>query len=210
MSEQDDIRAMATRFFDAIESGDIETMQGSFTPDAEIWHNTDELIVTPAQTAQTLTGMASRIRDREYADRQLTVFPGGFVQQHVLKGVRVHDGDALNVLERLPDAMLERVYLLHPDPWPKARHAKRRFVNPGPLDLIAAKLKPGGEFRLATDHPVYMRWAVMQMARRDDFEWLAERASDWETRPDDWPATRYGEWAAGEGRPIWYFRYLRK
>ena len=98
----------------------------------------------------------------------------------------------------------------HADPWPKARHAKRRFVNPGPLDLIAAKLKPGGEFRLATDHPVYMRWAVMQMARRDDFEWLAERASDWETRPDDWPATRYGEWAAGEGRPIWYFRYLRK
>ena len=87
MSEQDDIRAMATRFFDAIEAGDIETMQSSFTPDAEIWHNTDELIVTPAQTAQTLTGMASRIRDREYADRQLTVFPGGFVQQHVLKGV---------------------------------------------------------------------------------------------------------------------------
>ncbi len=102
MSEQDDIRAMATRFFDAIEAGDIETMQDSFTPDAEIWHNTDELIVTPAQTAQTLTGMASRIRDREYADRQLTVFPGGFVQQHVLKGVRVHDG----VSVRLPCAII--------------------------------------------------------------------------------------------------------
>ena len=60
MAEQDDIRAMAQRFFDAIEAGDIETMQGSFTPDAEIWHNTDELIVTPAQTAQTLTGMVAR------------------------------------------------------------------------------------------------------------------------------------------------------
>ena len=82
MSEQDDIRAMATRFFNAIEAGDIETMQDSLTPDAEIWHNTDELIVTPAQTAQTLTGMVARIRDREYADRRLTVFPGGFVQQH--------------------------------------------------------------------------------------------------------------------------------
>ena len=80
-------------------------MQGSFTPDAEIWHNTDELIVTPAQTAQTLTGMASRIRDREYADRQLTVFPGGFVQQHVLKGVRVHDG----VSARLPCAIICKV-----------------------------------------------------------------------------------------------------
>ena len=105
MSEQDDIRAMATRFFDAIEAGDIETMQSSFTPDAEIWHNTDELIVTPAQTAQTLTGMASRIRDREYAERQLTVFPGGFVQQHVLKGVRVHDGASV----RLPCAIICKV-----------------------------------------------------------------------------------------------------
>ena len=105
MSEQDDIRAMATRFFDAIEAGDIETMQSSFTPDAEIWHNTDELIVTPAQTAQTLTGMASRIRDREYAERQLTVFPVGFVQQHDLKGVRVHDG----VSVRLPCAIICKV-----------------------------------------------------------------------------------------------------
>jgi tRNA (guanine-N7-)-methyltransferase len=68
-----------------------------------------------------------------------------------LGNVRIHMGDALDVLERLPDASLGRVYLLHPDPWPKARHAKRRFVNPGPLDRIAAKLKPGGEFRLATD-----------------------------------------------------------
>src|SRR3546814_18906022 len=80
-----------SRFFDAIEAGDIETMQDSFTPDAEIWHNTDELIVTPAQTAQTLTGMVARIKDRENAERRLTTFPGGFVQQHVLKGKRVHD-----------------------------------------------------------------------------------------------------------------------
>src|SRR3546814_2908717 len=82
MAEENDIRDMAQRFFDAIEAGDIETMQGSFTPDGEIWHNTDELIVTPAQTAQTLTGMVARIKDREYAERRLTTFPGGFVQQH--------------------------------------------------------------------------------------------------------------------------------
>ena len=105
MAEQDDIRAMAQRFFDAIEAGDIETMQASFIPDAEIWHNTDELIVTPAQTAQTLTGMVARIKDRAYADRQLTVFPGGFVQQHVLKGRRTHDGGAV----RLPCAIICRV-----------------------------------------------------------------------------------------------------
>src|SRR3546814_12054047 len=89
MTEQDDIRAMATRFFDAIEAGDIETMQSSFAPDAAIWHNTDEKIVTPAQTAQTLPGKVARIKDRQYADRRLIPFPGGSVQQHVLKGKRV-------------------------------------------------------------------------------------------------------------------------
>lgn len=102
MAEQDDIAAMAQRFFDAIEAGDIETMRESFTPDAAIWHNTDELIVTRDQTAQTLTGMVARIKDREYADRRLTVFPGGFVQQHVLKGKRTHD----DVEVRLPCAIV--------------------------------------------------------------------------------------------------------
>ena len=105
MAEQDDIRAMAQRFFDAIEAGDIETMRESFTPDAEIWHNTDELIVTRDETAQTLTGMVARIKDREYADRRLTTFPGGFVQQHVLKGRRVHDDGEV----RLPCAIVCKV-----------------------------------------------------------------------------------------------------
>ncbi|WP_257548120.1 nuclear transport factor 2 family protein [Sphingopyxis sp. DBS4] len=105
MAEQDDIRAMAQRFFDAIEAGDIATMQNSFTPEAEIWHNTDEAIVTPAQTAETLTGMVARIKDREYAERRLTVFPGGFVQQHVLKGRRVHDDGEV----RLPCAIICKV-----------------------------------------------------------------------------------------------------
>ena len=105
MDSEDDIRAMATRFFYAIEAGDIETMRESFTPDAEIWHNTDETIVTRDQTAVTLTAMVARIKDREYADRQLTAFPGGFVQQHVLKGRRVHDDGEV----RLPCAIICRV-----------------------------------------------------------------------------------------------------
>ena len=105
MAEQDDIRAMAQRFFDAIEAGDIETMRESFTPDAEIWHNTDELIVTRDDTAQTLTGMVARIKDRKYADRRLTTLPGGFVQQHVLTGKRVHDDGEV----RLPCAIVCKV-----------------------------------------------------------------------------------------------------
>ena len=133
----------------------------------------------------------------------------GHIEDQQLGNIRLHMGDALAVLAALPDASLGRVFLLHPDPWPKARHAKRRFVNPGPLDLIAAKLRPGGEFRVATDHPTYMAWTVMQMDHRRDFDWLAEQPDDWRRRPDDWPATRYGQWAESEGRPIWYFRYRR-
>jgi tRNA (guanine-N7-)-methyltransferase len=133
----------------------------------------------------------------------------GHISDRHLANVRLHRGDALPVLERLPDASLSFVYLLHPDPWPKARHAKRRMVNPGPLDLIAAKLEPGGELRLGTDDPVYCRWAMMVMGRRRDFEWLAESAGDFLTRPGGWPETRYEAKARREGREIWYFRYRR-
>ncbi|HKT16140.1 MAG TPA: tRNA (guanine(46)-N(7))-methyltransferase TrmB [Allosphingosinicella sp.] len=123
--------------------------------------------------------------------------------------VRLHMGDALDVLERLPDGALARLYLLHPDPWPKARHAKRRMVNRGPLDLIAAKLAPAGEFRLGTDDPVYCRWSMMVMNARRDFEWLAESPADFLTRPEDWPETRYEAKARRQGREVWYMRYRR-
>ncbi len=132
------------------------------------------------------------------------------LQERELPNVRLHMGDALDVLRRLPDRSLDKVYLLHPDPWPKARHAKRRMVNPGPLDLIAAKLRPGGEFRLGTDHPIYCRWALMQMGRRRDFRWVAERAGDFLARPTDWPETRYERKARRLGHEVWYFRYERQ
>jgi tRNA (guanine-N7-)-methyltransferase len=133
--------------------------------------------------------------------------------QHIRDGrlanIRLHMGDALDVLERVPDGALTMVYLLHPDPWPKARHAKRRMVNPGPLDLIAAKLKPRGEFRLGTDDPTYCRWSMMVMNGRREFEWLAESAKDFLTRPDGWPQTRYEAKARRKGHEVWYFRYRR-
>ncbi len=126
-----------------------------------------------------------------------------------LRNVRIHHGDALDVLERLPDASLARAFLLHPDPWPKARHAKRRFMNPGPLDHIARVLKPGGEFRFGTDHPVYCRWALMQMQRRSEFGWIGETADDFLSRPVDWPQTRYEAKARRLGHEVWYFRWRR-
>ncbi|MHA3840616.1 tRNA (guanosine(46)-N7)-methyltransferase TrmB [Sphingomonas aestuarii] len=131
------------------------------------------------------------------------------VRDRDLSNVRIHMGDALEVLERFPDASLSRVYLLHPDPWPKARHAKRRMMNHGPMDLIAAKLKPGCEFRLGTDDPTYCRWSMMVMDQRRDFEWQAASAQDFLTRPADWPETRYERKARRKGHEVWYFRYLR-
>ena len=99
------IADLARRFFDAIEAGDIATMRASFADNAQIWHNTDELVVTPDQTAQTLTGMVQRIKQIAYTDRRLTAFPGGFVQQHVLTGRRIHDDEPV----RLPCAIVCRV-----------------------------------------------------------------------------------------------------
>lgn len=133
----------------------------------------------------------------------------GHIERLGLKNIRLHMGDAIEVLERLPDGALDRVYLLHPDPWPKMRHAKRRFMNKGPIDLIAAKLKPDGVFHFGTDHPVYCRWAMMVMGKREDFEWLAHTPEDFLQRPDDWPQTRYEKKARKLGHEVWYFRYRR-
>lgn len=133
------------------------------------------------------------------------------VKERALANVRIQHGDALEVLGRVPDGALSFLYLLHPDPWPKARHAKRRMMNDGPLEMFAAKLKPGGEFRFGTDHPVYLRHALMVMQRHtDSFEWLAETPDDFLTRPGGWPETRYEVKARRQGHEVWYFRYRRR
>jgi tRNA (guanine-N7-)-methyltransferase len=132
------------------------------------------------------------------------------IRDRRLANVRLWRGDALDVLRRIPDGALAMAYLLHPDPWPKARHAKRRMVNDGPLDLIAAKLEPGGELRIATDHPVYLEWTLMVMQRRQhQFAWLAEKPSDFLEPTGGWIETRYGAKSRREGRRPYYLRYRR-
>jgi len=133
----------------------------------------------------------------------------GHIRDGGLANVRLHMGDALDVLDRLPPASLARAFLLHPDPWPKQRHARRRFVNSGPLDLLAERLQPGAELRIGTDHPIYLRWALMQMARCRDFVWQAATPGDWQQRPADWPQTRYEAKARRLGHEVWYLRYRR-
>ncbi|MFM5916842.1 MAG: tRNA (guanine(46)-N(7))-methyltransferase TrmB [Novosphingobium sp.] len=128
-----------------------------------------------------------------------------------LGNVRIHHGDALEVLQRIPDGALSFIYLLHPDPWPKARHAKRRMMNDGPVDLFAAKLRPGGEFRFGTDHAVYLRHALMVMRRHtEQFDWLCDHPAQFQNRPAGWPETRYEVKARTVyGHEVWYFRYRR-
>ncbi|MGQ5702159.1 tRNA (guanosine(46)-N7)-methyltransferase TrmB [Sandaracinobacteroides sp. A072] len=132
------------------------------------------------------------------------------VDSHGLSNVRILKGDAIDVLDRLPDASLSAVYLLHPDPWPKARHAKRRFVNPGPVGLVARRLKPGGEFRIATDHVGYMRHTLSVMQHMDAFEWTATSRDDWENVPEDWPDTRFAMKARALGHDVWRLIYRRR
>jgi len=134
----------------------------------------------------------------------------GHIRDFGLANVRLWRGDALDVLQRIPDGELSFLYLLHPDPWPKARHAKRRMVNDGPLRLFAAKLRPGGEFRLATDDPTYLAWSLMVMQRHAaTFEWLAQTPRDFLEPSGGWIETRYGAKARREGRRPYYLRYRR-
>ncbi|NIJ62781.1 tRNA (guanine(46)-N(7))-methyltransferase TrmB [Qipengyuania flava] len=134
------------------------------------------------------------------------------VRDRTLANVRIHHGDALEVLRRIPDGALTMAYLLHPDPWPKAKHAKRRMMNDGPVRMIADKLKPGGEFRFGTDHAVYLRHALMVMRRfTDEFEWVVDGPANWQNRPSGWPETRYEHKARTVyGHEVWYFRFRRK
>ena len=133
------------------------------------------------------------------------------VEEQRLANVRLHWGDAIDVLKRIPDGALTMIYLLHPDPWPKNKHAKRRMMNDGPVKLFADKLKPGGEFRFGTDHPVYLRHALMVMQRHTDaFEWQVKGRESWENRPSGWCETRYEHKARTVyGHEVWYFRYRR-
>jgi len=134
----------------------------------------------------------------------------GHIRDKHLANVRLWRGDALEVLQRIPDGSLSFLYLLHPDPWPKSRHAKRRMVSDRPVELFAAKLKRDGEFRLATDDSTYLSWSLMIMQRHlAEFEWLAERPRDFLEPSGGWIETRYGAKARRQGRRPYYLRYRR-
>lgn len=120
--------------------------------------------------------------------------------------LRLWDQDARHLLGRLPDASLSRLYLMFPDPWPKARHAKRRFVHPTNVALAARLIRPGGLWRIATDDPTYQAWTAEVMAAQDHFE----VPPPVQERPEGWPPTRYEAKAIKAGRQPIYWSLRRK
>ena len=120
--------------------------------------------------------------------------------------LRVWDDDARVLLRTLPDGCLDRLFLLFPDPWPKARHAKRRFVHPAMLPLVDRVLKPGGQWRIASDDPTYQAWVAEVLAAQTLFT-VGRPATE---RPAGWPPTRYEAKALAAGRPPLYWTAYRR
>jgi tRNA (guanine-N7-)-methyltransferase len=123
--------------------------------------------------------------------------------------IRLHPDDARPLLRWLPDGSIARAFILFPDPWPKARHQKRRLVSEGTLRELARVMAPGAELRLGTDIADYARWMLIAVAREGSFVWTAQEPSDWRVRPADWPQTRYEAKAVAAGRRCNYFRLRR-
>ena len=131
------------------------------------------------------------------------------VGEHKLSNVRLHHGDASELLDWLPDHALTRIDLLYPDPWPKRRHWKRRFIQDENLSRLARILKSGGELRFATDIADYAVYVLARVLRSPDFVWTAERADDWRKAWPDFSSTRYEAKAKREGRTPAYFVFRK-
>jgi tRNA (guanine-N7-)-methyltransferase len=124
------------------------------------------------------------------------------VEEQALSNVRIHHGDARDLVTALPDRSIARVFVLFPDPWPKARHHKRRIIQPELLVGLHRVLKPGGRLRFATDWAEYADWTLERVLKSGLFAWPAERADDWRTPPADHVTTRYEEKKLGDCAPV--------
>ncbi len=124
--------------------------------------------------------------------------------------IRIHTGDARDILDRLPERALSAVYVLFPDPWPKRRHWKRRLISNDTLQSLARVMKPGTQLIFASDDVSYVRWALALVMQSGLFDWLAERPADWRMRPQGAPETRYEAKARLGGRPCAYLVFERR
>ena len=132
----------------------------------------------------------------------------GKIRRAGVNNIRLHLGDARDLMDVLPAACVDKAFLLYPDPWPKARHNRRRFVTPEHLQPLARVVKPGAEFRVATDIADYVRQTLQEVPKAG-FTWTAQTAQDWRRPWYDWISTRYEQKAIREGRPQHYLTFKR-
>ena len=127
-----------------------------------------------------------------------------------LGNIRLHFGDAGDVIDALPDASLAQVDIFYPDPWPKRRQQKRRFISDAMLTRLARAMRPGAKLRFATDIDDYAGWTLVRVLRSADFGWPAQSAADWMEPWPDWRGTRYEAKAVREGRKPVYLTFVRR
>lgn len=169
---------------------------------------TDHVLEIGFGGGEHLTGQAARHADTGYLG--VEPFINGVakaltqIDEAGLANVRLFEGDARDVMERMPDMCLDRIYLLFPDPWPKVRHAKRRFVQDETAAQFVRLLKPGGRLRVATDVKAYADHALWILRRQPGLRWQAKVAADWCTPPADHLTTRYETKNLGDCAPVFY------
>lgn len=127
-----------------------------------------------------------------------------------IDNLRLHSGDAGALIDALPAASLGRVFLFYPDPWPKRRQYKRRFISESMLARLARVMKTGAELRFATDIDHYCGWALARLLQSRDFEWAATSAAAWQAPWPDWISTRYEKKAIAAGRRPCYITAIRR
>ena len=140
-----------------------------------------------------VNGVASAVRHRH---------------ERALENVRLHQGDARDLLAVLPDASVARAFILFPDPWQKARHHKRRLMQPDFIAELGRVLRPGGALRFATDWRDYAAWTLERMLKSPVFLWTAQRADDWRLPPADHVTTRYETKRLGDQTPV-FLEFVR-
>ncbi len=150
-----------------------------------------------------LLSLITGIKEGDNLPEQISLLPGR------TDNIRIFADDIRLLFQKMPDNFLDRVFLLFPDPWPKKRHASRRFINPDNLRELARVLKKGGILRIATDHKVYKSWTLHQMHQCPFFRWTATCGNDWKHEPADWVQTKYQRKAIREGRRPVFLDYER-
>ena len=125
-----------------------------------------------------------------------------------LENIRLHHGDMRDVIKSLGPSTLDCMFILFPDPWPKARHNKRRIITDELVTTIHGLLKPGGKLRFASDINDYVDWSLTRIFNHGGFHWPAANHTDWTVRPDDWPETRFEAKGIREGRVCHFFEFV--